>query len=62
MLMCLFIPSIADRKRKCEIHPLGIGGNADPVRLVFNSAVGLYFASFANIEHVVIGKDTNLYR
>ncbi len=40
MLMCLFIPSIADGKPKCEIHPLGIGGNADPVRLVFNSAAG----------------------
>ncbi len=135
MLMCLFIPSIADGKPKCEIHPLGIGGNADPVRLVFNSAAGpainasivdmgnrfrlivneveaveakhdlpklpvarvlwqpltdirtgcaawIYaggaphtgysqnltrehmedFASFANIEYVVIGKDTNLYQ
>ncbi|MBS1503076.1 MAG: L-arabinose isomerase, partial [Bacteroidetes bacterium] len=28
--------SIADGKPKCEIHPLGIGGKADPVRLVFN--------------------------
>jgi L-arabinose isomerase len=33
-------PSIADKKPKCEIHPLGIGGKADPVRLVFNSAAG----------------------
>jgi L-arabinose isomerase len=33
-------PSIADAKPKCEIHPLGIGGKADPVRLVFNSAAG----------------------
>ena len=33
-------PSIADGKPKCEIHPLGIGGKADPVRLVFNSAAG----------------------
>jgi L-arabinose isomerase len=24
----------------CEIHPLGIGGKADPVRLVFNVAGG----------------------
>jgi L-arabinose isomerase len=128
-------PSIADGKPKCEIHPLGIGGKADPVRLVFNSAAGpainasivdmgnrfrlivneveavqakhnlpklpvarvlwkplpdmrtgcaawIYaggahhtgysqnltrehmedFASFANIEYVVIGKDTNLYQ
>ena len=28
--------SIADGKPSCEIHPLGIGGKADPVRLVFN--------------------------
>lgn len=33
-------PSIADGKPSCEIHPLGIGGKADPVRLVFNSAAG----------------------
>jgi L-arabinose isomerase len=32
--------SIADGKPNCEIHPLGIGGKADPVRLVFNSAAG----------------------
>jgi L-arabinose isomerase len=32
--------SIADEKPSCEIHPLGIGGKADPVRLVFNSAPG----------------------
>jgi L-arabinose isomerase len=29
-------PSIAHGKPSCEIHPLGIGGKADPVRLVFN--------------------------
>jgi len=33
--------SIAEGKPSCEIHPLGIGGKADPVRLVFNSAPGL---------------------
>jgi len=33
-------PSIADDTPSCEIHPLGIGGKADPVRLVFNSAAG----------------------
>jgi L-arabinose isomerase len=33
-------PSIASGKPKCEIHPLGIGGKADPVRLVFNVAAG----------------------
>lgn len=32
--------SIADGKAKCEIHPLGIGGKADPVRLVFGVAAG----------------------
>ena len=32
--------SIADGKPKCEIHPLGIGGKSDPVRLVFNVAAG----------------------
>ncbi|MDQ6845344.1 MAG: L-arabinose isomerase [Bacteroidota bacterium] len=33
-------PSIADSKPSCEIHPLGIGGKADPVRLVFNVSGG----------------------
>ncbi|HRI22091.1 MAG TPA: L-arabinose isomerase, partial [Panacibacter sp.] len=32
--------SIADGQPSCEVHPLGIGGKADPVRLVFNSAAG----------------------
>lgn len=32
--------SIASGKPKCEVHPLGIGGKADPVRLVFNVAGG----------------------
>ncbi|NCI49442.1 L-arabinose isomerase [Sediminibacterium roseum] len=32
--------TIADGKPSCEIHPLGIGGKADPVRLVFNSGPG----------------------
>jgi len=32
--------SIANGKANCEIHPLGIGGKADPVRLVFNVAGG----------------------
>ena len=30
-------PVLAVGKPSCEIHPLGIGGKADPVRLVFNS-------------------------
>jgi L-arabinose isomerase len=33
-------PSIAKGKPSCEIHPLGIGGKADPVRLVFDTAPG----------------------
>ncbi|MBK7870212.1 MAG: L-arabinose isomerase [Saprospiraceae bacterium] len=31
---------IAEGRPSCEIHPLGIGGKADPVRLVFNVAPG----------------------
>ncbi|MDT0690538.1 L-arabinose isomerase [Salegentibacter sp. F188] len=33
-------PSIADGKPTCDIHPLGIGGKEDPVRLVFDSPQG----------------------
>jgi L-arabinose isomerase len=33
-------PSIAEAKPSCEVHPLGIGGKDDPVRLVFNSPTG----------------------
>jgi L-arabinose isomerase len=33
-------PSIAKGKPSCEVHPLGIGGKEDPVRLVFNTATG----------------------
>jgi L-arabinose isomerase len=33
-------PSIADAVPSCEIHPLSIGGKADPVRLVFTAASG----------------------
>lgn len=33
-------PSISSAKPSCEIHPLGIGGKEDPVRLVFNSPEG----------------------
>lgn len=32
--------SIAEGKPSCEIHPLGIGGKSDPVRLVFNAGQG----------------------
>lgn len=33
-------PSIAKDKPSAEIHPLSIGGKADPVRLVFTAAAG----------------------
>jgi len=33
-------PSIAAGKPSCEVHPLGIGGKEDPVRLVFDARVG----------------------
>ncbi len=33
-------PSIAAGKPKLEIHPLGIGGKADPARLVFDTQTG----------------------
>mgnify|MGYP000843926964 CR=1 FL=1 len=33
-------PSIADGRPRLEVHPLSIGGKADPARLVFRSATG----------------------
>ena len=33
-------PTIADGKPRLEVHPLGIGGKADPARLVFNVGQG----------------------
>ena len=33
-------PSISEERPTCEIHPLGIGGKEDPVRLVFNGRSG----------------------
>ncbi|MBX0289291.1 L-arabinose isomerase [Hymenobacter sp. HSC-4F20] len=33
-------PTIAEGKPKVEVHPLGIGGKADPARLVFNCPAG----------------------
>lgn len=38
-------PSIIEpgKKAKLEVHPLGIGGKADPARLVFNGAAGKGF-------------------
>ncbi|MGI9544566.1 MAG: L-arabinose isomerase, partial [Cyclobacteriaceae bacterium] len=43
--------SIANGKPSCEIHPLGIGGKADPVRLVFDVAGG----SAINVSIIDIG-------
>ncbi len=45
-------PTIASDKPKCEIHPLGIGGKADPVRLVFNAGAGPALnASLVDLGH-----------
>ncbi|MEU3405432.1 L-arabinose isomerase [Streptomyces sp. NPDC006670] len=33
-------PTLATARPRCEIHPLGIGGREDPVRLVFDAAPG----------------------
>ena len=33
-------PSIAAGKPRIEVHPLGIGGKADPARMVFDAAPG----------------------
>ncbi len=33
-------PTIAKGRPSCEVHPLGIGGKEDPVRLVFDSQTG----------------------
>lgn len=33
-------PSIAAGQPRCEVHPLGIGGKEDPVRLVFEAPAG----------------------
>ena len=44
-------PTIADGIVKCEVHPLGIGGKEDPVRLVFNAGAG----SAINVSLVDMG-------
>ena len=38
-------PTLAVGPISCEIHPLGIGGKEDPVRLVFNGGSGPAIAS-----------------
>ena len=53
-------PSIAAAKPSCEIHPLGIGGKADPVRLVFNGksgpAINATVVDMANRFRLVVNK------
>jgi len=44
-------PTIAANQVNCEVHPLGIGGKEDPVRLVFNAAAG----SALNVSLVDLG-------
>ncbi|CAF3747244.1 unnamed protein product [Adineta steineri] len=54
--------SIASTKQKpsCEIHPLGIGGKEDPVRLVFNcdagSAINLSLIDMGNRFRLLINE------
>lgn len=53
-------PVLADDKPSCEIHPLGIGGKEDPVRLVFNGKAGQSLVAalmdFGNRFRLVINK------
>lgn len=53
-------PVLADDKPSCEIHPLGIGGKEDPVRLVFNGKAGQSLVAalmdFGNRFRMVINK------
>ena len=44
-------PSIAKGKPSLEVHPLGIGGKADPVRLVFDTPAG----SAINVSLIDLG-------
>ena len=53
-------PSIAAQKPKVEIHPLGIGGKADPVRLVFDtpagSAINASFVDLGNRFRLIVNE------
>ena len=53
-------PSIASGKPSCEIHPLGIGGKEDPVRLVFDArpgpAVNASLVDMGNRFRLVVNK------
>jgi L-arabinose isomerase len=46
-------PTIADGKPSLQVHPLGIGGKADPARLVFNTPAGNRFRLLVNEVEVV---------
>ncbi|WP_149242777.1 L-arabinose isomerase [Dyadobacter sp. 32] len=53
-------PSIASGKPSCEIHPLGIGGKEDPVRLVFNApsgpAINVSLVDMGNRFRILVNK------
>lgn len=49
-------PSIAKAKPSLEVHPLGIGGKADPARLVFDTPVG----DAINVSLIDLGEDFRL--
>jgi L-arabinose isomerase len=57
-------PSIADENIHCEVHPLGIGGKADPVRLVFNAkdgpAINVSLVDLGNRFRLIIQKVVGL--
>jgi L-arabinose isomerase len=45
-------PTIAEGKPRIEVHPLGIGGKADPARMVFNGRGGSAInASIIDLGH-----------
>jgi len=53
-------PSLAADKPSCEVHPLGIGGKEDPVRLVFNGraskSLNAALMDFGNRFRLLINK------
>ncbi len=53
-------PVLAANKPSCEVHPLGIGGKEDPVRLVFNgragSSINTALMDFGNRFRLLINK------
>ena len=57
-------PTIADAKPQLEIHPLGIGGKEDPVRMVFNSrkgpAVNACFVDMGNRFRLIANTVTSI--